>query len=198
MTIFDNQGSKISESSIGNPYGFTGRRFDTETGLWYYRNRMYSAKLGRFLQRDPAGYVDGMNLFSYVKNNPLRFLDPQGLMSEMGDKDLAAFTWSVDQRIFSRFDFPGSNFNYDPLQNSYDFGNNNNDNNSSLGPRSDRITFSDDYSRNDISYLFSQYLINNSLNLQLEIILRTLKMAINHVYKLIFFNSFFTNLPYES
>ena len=40
---------------------------------------MYSASLGRFLQRDPAGYVDGMCLYAYVKNNPLKYLDAWGL-----------------------------------------------------------------------------------------------------------------------
>ena len=83
MEIFDNSGTNITQtgSQINNPYGFTGRRFDKETGLWYYRNRMYSAELGRFMQRDPAGYVDGMNLYAYVRNNPLRYLDPWGLCS---------------------------------------------------------------------------------------------------------------------
>ncbi|MBI9087501.1 MAG: RHS repeat-associated core domain-containing protein, partial [Desulfobacterales bacterium] len=81
MTIYDAAGQDItaSGSTIGNPYGFTGRRFDAETGLWYYRNRMYSPVLGRFLQRDPAGYVDGLNLYAYTINNPLSYLDPDGL-----------------------------------------------------------------------------------------------------------------------
>lgn len=81
MTIFDGSGQDITAtgSTVGNPYGFTGRRWDGESGLWYYRNRMYSAELGRFLQRDPAGYVDGLNLYAYVLNNPLRYTDPNGL-----------------------------------------------------------------------------------------------------------------------
>ncbi|MCG8550069.1 MAG: hypothetical protein MI799_06685, partial [Desulfobacterales bacterium] len=83
MKIFDNQGQDITAtgSTIGNPYGYTGRRWDGESGLWYYRNRMYSAELGRFLQRDPAGYVDGLNLYAYVLNNPLQYTDPDGLMA---------------------------------------------------------------------------------------------------------------------
>jgi len=79
---------KPNQSAFNNPYGYTGRRYDAETattsgggsqGLWYYRNRMYSSRLGRFLQRDPAGYVDGFNLYAYVRNNPLGFVDALGL-----------------------------------------------------------------------------------------------------------------------
>ena len=81
MTIYDADGMMIfdNESAIGNPYGFTGRRWDPESELWYYRNRMYSDYLGRFLQRDPAGFVDSYNLYAYTANNPLAFGDPSGL-----------------------------------------------------------------------------------------------------------------------
>lgn len=82
MTVYRNNAGnwiETSESQIGNTYGYTGRQWDKESGLWYYRNRMYSPTLGRFLQRDPAGYVDGMNLYAYVLNNPLAYLDPWGL-----------------------------------------------------------------------------------------------------------------------
>ena len=46
-------------SAIGNPYPFTGRQLDEETGLYFYRARYYDSVKGRFLQRDPGGYVDG-------------------------------------------------------------------------------------------------------------------------------------------
>ena len=42
---------------ISNPYTYTGRRFDIESGLYYYRNRYYDAGLGKFVNRDPIGYV---------------------------------------------------------------------------------------------------------------------------------------------
>ncbi len=62
-----------------NPYMFTGRRFDFETGLYYYRARYYNPYIGRFLQTDPVGYGAGMNLYAYCGNNPIGRVDPFGL-----------------------------------------------------------------------------------------------------------------------
>ena len=61
-----------------NPYMFTGRRFDVEIGLYYYRARYYDPFTGRFLQTDPVGYGDGMNMYAYCKNNSLNWVDPSG------------------------------------------------------------------------------------------------------------------------
>ncbi|WP_434148016.1 RHS repeat-associated core domain-containing protein [Methylocaldum gracile subsp. desertum] len=59
-------------------YGYTGREPDA-TGLIYYRARYYDPAIGRFTQRDPAGFADGLNLYAYVGNNPVSFTDPLGL-----------------------------------------------------------------------------------------------------------------------
>ena len=65
-------------SAVSNNYAYTGRRLDMETGLYYYRARYYSPERGRFIQRDPLGYVDGMGVYAYAGNNPVNFLDPDG------------------------------------------------------------------------------------------------------------------------
>jgi RHS repeat-associated protein len=48
-----------NSASAASPFGYTGQRFDQESGLYYYRARQYSTKWGRFLQPDPAGYSAG-------------------------------------------------------------------------------------------------------------------------------------------
>ncbi|MGE4286988.1 MAG: RHS repeat-associated core domain-containing protein [Phycisphaerae bacterium] len=62
----------------GNQYMFNGRRYDAESGLYYYRARMYNPELGVFQSQDHLGYIDSMNLYAYCANNPLSYTDPWG------------------------------------------------------------------------------------------------------------------------
>ena len=68
----------FSQSTRGNDRLYTGREYDGETGLYYYRAREYSPELGRFLQRDPVGQSDQINLYTYVGNSPVMGRDPSG------------------------------------------------------------------------------------------------------------------------
>jgi RHS repeat-associated protein len=80
-----------SASTGGVPFKYTGRRYDAETGLYYYRARYYSPALGRFMQTDPIGDCDDFNLYAYVDNDPTNKTDPTGL------SDLAE-TWGSRRR----------------------------------------------------------------------------------------------------
>jgi RHS repeat-associated protein len=80
--IFNASGTDITAtgSAINNTYFFQGRHLDSESGLYYFRNRYYSPDLGRFISRDPLGYDAGdINLYRFVGNNPYGGLDPMGL-----------------------------------------------------------------------------------------------------------------------
>ena len=77
-------GTTVRTASLyGNPWTFTGRRLDSETGLMYFRHRMYDVGLGRFVGRDPNAYVDReRSLYAYVGARPSFRMDPSGLWDE--------------------------------------------------------------------------------------------------------------------
>lgn len=65
-------------------FQYTGQAWLPEIGLYYYKARIYSATLGRFMQTDPAGYGDGLNWYDYVHGNPISGTDPNGLADTLG------------------------------------------------------------------------------------------------------------------
>lgn len=76
--VFDDKACPIEMSKLGNPWGFSSKRIDVETGLLYFGERYYDPFLGRWISPDPAGFLDGLNLYLYTQNGPLTQVDLYG------------------------------------------------------------------------------------------------------------------------
>ena len=92
ITIYDSEGDEITTDSEGyleNPFTYTGREYDPETGLYYYRARYYNPETGRFLSEDPIEFSGGdTNLYRYIVNNPINLTDPYGLLVKRCNRPL--------------------------------------------------------------------------------------------------------------
>src|SRR5580700_6905034 len=68
-----------STGTLTNRFQFTGREFDSETGIYFYRARYYDSAQGRFISEDPIRFDGGNDFYTYVHDNPVLFRDPTGL-----------------------------------------------------------------------------------------------------------------------
>lgn len=73
-----------STGTLTNPFQYTGRELDQETGTYEYRARYFDQNTGRFLSEDPLGFKAGINFYRYVRNRPVNLIDPTGLYSLQG------------------------------------------------------------------------------------------------------------------
>jgi len=87
-------------------FQYTGQAWLPEIGVYYYKARMYSPTLGRFLQPDPIGFAGGPNLYAYVLNDPANFTDPSGMVmcdgqpaDVCGKRDRCTAGWTCDSNI---------------------------------------------------------------------------------------------------
>jgi RHS repeat-associated protein len=94
--ITNKTGAALGMPALEHHFAYTGREYDEESNLYYYRARHLDSKTGRFIQRDPiegdlSQPLTKVNKHIYVLNNPFRFIDPSGKANETGPWDVSDY-----------------------------------------------------------------------------------------------------------
>jgi RHS repeat-associated protein len=97
-----------SNGDFDETHGFTGKEYDSDTGLYYFNARWYDPDLGRFISEDPVMDPNNPNLYSYCANNPLSNSDPTGLDSESSSGSGGGVLSSIGHAISSAISAVGN------------------------------------------------------------------------------------------
>jgi RHS repeat-associated protein len=94
---------ELRQEAVPQRFAYTGREFEPEYGMYYYRARYYDPMAGRFMSEDPIGLGGGINSYAYVGGDPVNRVDPSGLYAcpaRLSGYRLSPAEWDlIDQEL---------------------------------------------------------------------------------------------------